>query len=124
MLRRTLLIRDQRARYMRSFLGLCLPQKPTFTCVHSVQSDLELCLLQKPIYMYVEANIIDSGSECTIYAVFLGLRPPQMPVFNYVYAIHKNILFNSHSLYMPSQVFLYFGPVALYTLNKLFEYLN
>ena len=55
---------------MRSFLGLCLLQKPTFNCVHSVQSDLEICLLQKPIYMYVEANVMDSRSECTIYAVF------------------------------------------------------
>ena len=44
---------------MRSFLGRCLLQKPTFNCVHSVQSDLEICFLQKPIYMYVEANIID-----------------------------------------------------------------
>ena len=70
MLKPTLYIRDQSARYMRSFLGLCLLQKPTFNCVHSVQSDLEICLLQKPIYMYVEANIIYSGSECTIYAVF------------------------------------------------------
>ena len=55
---------------MRSFLGLCLLQKSTFNCVHSVQSDLELCLLQKPIYMYVETNIMDSRSERTIYAVF------------------------------------------------------
>ena len=70
MLKRTLWIRDQNARYMRSFLGLCLLQKSTFNCVHSVQSDLELCLLQKPIYMYVQAYDIDSGSERTIYAVF------------------------------------------------------
>ena len=70
MFKRTLWIRDQSARYMLSFLGLCLPQNPMFNCVHSVQSDLELCLLQKLICMYVEAYIIDSGSECTIYAVF------------------------------------------------------
>ena len=55
---------------MLPFLGVCLLQKPMFTCVHSVQSDLELCLLQKPIYMYVEAYIIDLGSERTINAVF------------------------------------------------------
>ena len=66
MLKRTLWIRDQSARYMLPFLGLCLPQKPTFNYVHLVQSDLELFLLQKPIYMYVEANDIDSGSECMI----------------------------------------------------------
>ena len=70
MFKRTLWIRDQSARYMLPFLSLCLPQKPTFNCVHSVQSDLELCLLQKLINMYVEVNGIDSGSECTIYAVF------------------------------------------------------
>ena len=73
MFKRTLWIRDQSARYTLYFLGLCLPQKPTSNYVHSVQSDLELCLLQKPIYMYVEANVIDSGSERTIYAVFFGL---------------------------------------------------
>ena len=61
---------------------------------------------------------------------FLGLRPTQKPTFNYVYAIHKiilfnshsNILFNSHSIYMSFQIFFYFGPVALYMLNKLFEF--
>ena len=71
MLKRTLYIRDQSARYMRSFLGL---------------------------------------------------HPPQKPVFNYVYAIHKNILSNSHFIYMSFQIFLYFGPVTLYMLNKLFEF--
>ena len=41
---------------MRSFLGLCLPQKPTFTCVHSVQFDLELCLLQTSAYLNIIRN--------------------------------------------------------------------
>ena len=58
------------------------------------------------------------------------VRPTQKPTFNYVYAIHKNILFNSHSnilfnshsIYMSFQNFLYFGQVALYMLNKLFEF--
>ena len=53
---------------------------------------------------------------------FLGLRPMQKPTFNYVYAIHKNILSNSHSIYMSFQIFLHFGPVASSMLNKLFEF--
>ena len=48
---------------------------------------------------------------------FLGLCLLQKPTFNYVYAIHKiilfnshsNILFNSHSIYMSFQIFSILG---------------